>query len=276
MSDKLFSCEMASQIEIAATITKISAGAAGKVIISGSHGGELPGGLAIRTGGRAIILNDAGRGLDDSGIGSLQLCQNFGMAAATVSHNSCRIGDANNMILQGVISHANQIAFDVGVRVGQPCIHAAEFLTQAPLPLKNNPPAFLENREVLALDGAKRNFVMVDSASMVIPEDTGQVVLTGSHGGLIGNNPEFAIKTPVYAAFYNDAGVGFEQWGVTRLPALQDQGIAGITLDCMTCRIGDAASAYATGIVSAVNNRAQEFSVQVGTTAYEAVQILCG
>ena len=276
MSDKLFSCEMASQVEIAGTLTKIPTGAAGKVIISGSHGGELPGGLAIRAGGRAIILNDAGRGLDDAGIGSLQLCQNFGMAAATVSHNSCRIGDVNNMILQGVISHTNQIAFDVGVRVGQPCKHAAEFLTQAPLPLQNNPPTFLENREVLALDGAKRNFVMVDSASMVIPEDTGQVVLTGSHGGLIGNNPKFAIKTPVYAAFYNDAGVGFEQWGVTRLPALQDQGIAGITLDCMTCRIGDAASAYATGIVSAVNNRAQEFSVQVGITAHAAVQILCG
>jgi hypothetical protein len=276
MSDELFSCEMASQIEIAGTITKLPPSVAGKVIISGSHGGKLPGGLAIRAGGRAVILNDAGCGLDDAGIGSLELCQGFGMAAATVSHNSCRIGDANDMVLRGIISHANKIALDARVTIGQPCKQAAEILTKAPLPNFNEPPHFLENREVLTLDGAKRTFIMVDSASMVILEDADQVVLTGSHGGLIGNNPKYAIKTPVYAAFYNDAGVGFEQWGVTRLPALQDLGIAGITLDCMTCRIGDAASAYATGIVSAVNNRAQEFGVQVGITAHEAVRILCG
>jgi hypothetical protein len=221
-------------------------------------------------------LNDAGGGLGNAGIRSLDLCQKFGMAAATVSHNSCRIGDANDMVLRGIISHANQIALDSGVVIGQSCKQAAKLLTQAPMPLQNEWPDFLESREVLIFKGAKRNCVMVDSASMVIPEDAGQVVLTGSHGGLIGNNPKLAIKAPVFAAFYNDAGGGFEQWGITRLPALQDQSIAGITLDCMTCRIGDAASAYATGIVSAVNNRAQKFGVQVGITAHEAVRILCG
>jgi len=275
MRNDTLSYEMASQVEIAETITKISPTAAGKVIVSGSHGGKLPGGLAIRAGGRAVILNDAGRGLQNAGIGSLDLCQNFGMAAATVSNNSCRIGDADDMISRGIISHANQIALDVGVVIGQSCKLALDALTQAPLPPQNDPPDFLENREVLTLEGAQRNFIKVDSASMVIPEDTGQVVLTGSHGGLIGNNPKFAIKVPVFAAFYNDAGVGLEHWGLSRLPALDERGIAGITLDCMTCRIGDAASAYATGIVSAVNERAQKLGVKVGMAAQDSVNILC-
>ena len=275
MRNDMLSYEMASQIEIAETITKISPLAAGKVIVSGSHGGKLPGGLAVRASGRAVILNDAGCGLEDAGIGSLDLCQNFGMAAATVSNNSCRIGDAGDMILRGIISHANQIALDVGVMIGQSCKLAAEILSQAPLPPQNDPPHFSEKREILTLKGAQRNFVKVDSASMVIPEDAGQVVLTGSHGGLIGNNRKFAIKAPVFAAVYNDAGMGIEHCGLTRLPALDDRGIAGITLDCMTCRIGDAESAYATGIVSAVNNRAQELGVKVGMSAQNTVNILC-
>lgn len=275
MTEHSFSTEMASKIEIAGTITKLPSSAAGKVIISGSHGGELPAGLAIRAGGRAVILNDAGRGLEDAGIGSLALCQSFGMAAATVSHNSCRIGDADDMVVQGIISHANQAALDCGVRIGQMCQQAAEALTTAPKPIQNSPPNFTEHREIITLDNAQRQFVMVDSASMVLPEDTAQVVLTGSHGGLIGNNPKAAIKAPVFAAIYNDAGMGFENWGVTRLPALEDQGIAGITLDCMTCRIGDAASAHATGVVSCVNNRAQELGVRVGMTTQEAIRILC-
>ena len=275
MRNDTLSYEMALQIEIAETITKISPLAVGKVIVSGSHGGKLPGGLAIRASGRAVVLNDAGRGLEDAGIGSLDLCQDFGMAAATVSNNSCRIGDAGDMILRGIISHANQIALDAGVMIGQSCKLAVEILTQAPLPPQNDPPKFSEKREVLTLEGAQRKFVKVDSASMVTPEDVGQVVLTGSHGGLIGNNRKFAIKAPVFAAFYNDAGVGLEQWGLTRLPALDERGIAGITLDCMTCRIGDAASAYATGIVSAVNVRAQELGVEVGMAAQDTVNILC-
>ena len=276
MTTPIFSDEFASKIEIAGTITKLPASAAGKVIISGSHGGELPAGLAIRAGGRAVILNDAGRGLEDAGIGSLALCQSFGMAAATVSNNSCRIGDANDMVVQGIISHANQTALDCGVQIGQTCQQAAKALTTAPNPAQNTPPKFTEHREVLALENAQRQFIMVDSASMVLPEDAGQVVLTGSHGGLIGNNPKAAIKAPVFAAIYNDAGMGFEDWGVTRLPALEDQGIGGITLDCISCRIGDAASAYATGVVSCVNNRAMELGVRVGMTAQKTVRILCG
>lgn len=274
MNASPFSPDTSPLIEIAGSITKLPDGVAGKVIISGSHGGELPGALAIRAQARAVILNDAGVGLDQAGIGSLSLCQRIGMAAATLSHESCRIGDADDMVARGVVSHMNEIAAKAGVTLGQSCIEAAETLTTAPQPTIQSPPEFSERREVRALAGSSRKLILVDSASMVLPEDEGQIVLTGSHGGLIGGNPKFAIKAPVHAAFYNDAGIGIETWGTSRLPALDAQLIAGITLSHTSCRIGDALSGYETGVVSVVNERAKELGVRVGMTAVEAVGVL--
>lgn len=275
MNANSFSPDKAELIEVAGSITKLPLDVAGKVIISGSHGGELPGALAIRAKASAVILNDAGVGLDDAGIGSLALCQGMGMGAAMVSHTSCRIGDADDMVARGIISHANELALRSGVYEGQSCKDAAEVLTVIQPTFDKEPPAFSELREIVDGAGGQRSLVLVDSASMVAPEDEGRVVITGSHGGLIGGNPKFAIKAPVYAAFYNDAGGGIENWGTSRLPALDDQNIAGITLAHTSCRIGDARSGYATGIISAVNKRALALGLTTGMTAKEAALLLC-
>ena len=40
-----------------------------------------------------MILNDAGVGRDEAGIAALAYLDALGIAAATVSHESCRIGD---------------------------------------------------------------------------------------------------------------------------------------------------------------------------------------
>ncbi len=265
------------QIEIAGTITKLSPNAAGKVIVSASHGGELPGGLALRAGARAVIFNDAGVGLEQAGIGSLILGQTYGMAAATVSCMSCRIGDADDMVARGRISHANELARSVGVYMGQSCRQAAEMLTHAPLSnAARDAPEFTEYRETIDLPGSTRKLILVDSASMIAPGDAGQVVLTGSHGGLIGGNPKFAVKAAVYAAFFSDAGGGIDDGGMSRLPALDDREIAGVVLDCMSCRIGDARSGLSTGRVSHVNRRARSLSLTKGMVAMQAVKKLCG
>jgi len=54
----------------------------------------------------------------------------------------------------------------------------------------------------------------LDSASLVTPEHWDAIVLTGSHGGLLGGKPETALKYNVRAAFYNDAGIGIDEAGV--------------------------------------------------------------
>src|SRR5215203_2491021 len=98
---------VAPGILAADTITKLPPDARGAVVVSGSHGGRYPGYLAVKAGLRAVILNDAGVGRDAAGIGALPYLEALGIAAAAVSHASCRIGDTADMLFRGTISHAN-------------------------------------------------------------------------------------------------------------------------------------------------------------------------
>jgi len=42
-----------------------------------------------------------------------------------------------------------------------------------------------------------------------------------------GGKPQTAIKYPVFAAIFNDAGIGCDRAGISRLPALDAANIAG-------------------------------------------------
>ena len=105
--------------------------AADKVLVGGSHGGIVSAWFAARSGARAVILHDAGVGKDAAGIAGLRWLERIGMAAATVSHHSARIGDGADVLTSGVISHANAGARAVGVVAGMSCREAAERLTRA-------------------------------------------------------------------------------------------------------------------------------------------------
>ena len=247
------------------TITKLSAEAAGAVVISGSHGGIYPGYLAARAGVRAVILNDAGIGKENAGIGSLGYLEVLGIAAATVSHLSCRIGDTGDMLARGVVSHANAMARARGVAPGMRCAQAAKRLTGAPH-VTVTPPAVAEGRSEAA--GARgRRIVLIDSAAMVRPDDAGQIVVTGSHGGLVGGAPAMALRVDGFAAVFNDAGIGMAGAGITRLPALDARGIAAFTVSAASARIGDARSSFEDGIISQANEMAQRLGAKVGLRA---------
>ena len=94
----------------------------------------------------------------------------------------------------------------------------------------------------------------INSAGLVLPEDEGHIVATGSHGALLGGKPETAIKIPVFAAIYNDADFGMEDAGIARLPVLDARGIAGACVSAWSARIGDGQSTYRDGFVTAVNS----------------------
>ena len=57
-------------------------------------------------------------------------------------------------------------------------------------------------------------------------------------------------------------------------PVLDGLGIAGIALDCMSCHIGSAVSAFETGKISVVNQKAASFGVKPGMLTKEAVKYL--
>jgi hypothetical protein len=92
--------------------------------------------------------------------------------------------------------------------------------------------------------GAEPRVWALDSASLVTAADAGGVIVTGSHGGLVGGLPTRALKVPGDGA------------GYTTLPALDARGVAAATVASSSARIGDGLSSYEDGVLSAVNKTA--------------------
>jgi len=248
------------------SITRLDDSFRGKVLVAGSHGGVYATYLAALGRLRGVILNDAGVGKDNAGIGGLAYLDEMGMAAATVAHTSARIGDGDDMMRRGVISHANAHAIAAGCTVGMACREAADWLQDAPIP-DIDPPEKAEARFLLSADPDRPEVWGIDSNSLVIPEDRNRILVTGSHGQLLGDKPETAIKYDVIAALYNDAGVGIDDAGISRLPALEARGIASATVSHDSARIGDARSTYEDGIVTHLNETALRMGGKAGMTA---------
>jgi hypothetical protein len=254
----------------APTITSLPADARGAVVVSGSHGGRYPGYLAAKARLRAVIFNDAGVGRDGAGIGSLAYLERYGIAAAAASHACARIGDAADMMARGVISHANAPAAAVGVASGMACRVAAERLLAAQA-VEAVPEPFGETRAVLELRGALRRVVLADSAAQVEPGDAGQIIVTGSHGGLVGGDPRLALRVAGYAGVFNDAGIGIDDAGITRLSALDQRGIPAFTVSAASAAIGDARSSYRDGVISVVNETARGRGARPGLRAQDVI-----
>lgn len=262
---------MPAPIVVADSITRVGPEAKSGVVVNASHGGVYAAYLAAKLGAVAAIFNDAGIGHDRAGIGGLDYLQEFGMPAATVGHETARIGDGADMMASGVITHANALAASLGVDPGQPCRDAATLLQQARR-TDRAPPEAIEG-SFLLLSEAPQVWAL-DSASLVLPEHEYAIVVTGSHGGLLGGRPETALKYDVRGAFYNDAGIGKDEAGMSRLPALDARGIAAATVSAASARIGDARSTYQDGIISRVNASATARGLREGMSARDGVRLL--
>ena len=144
------------------------------------------------------------------------------------------------------------------------CLEAAVLLTGAPHIRATDAPPVGEGRSEIG-DGALRRIVLVDSAAMVAPGDAGAIVVTGSHGGLVGGDPAMALRTDAFAAVFNDAGIGIEEAGIGRLAALERRGVAAFTVAAASARIGEARSSFEDGVISRVNAAAARLGAAAGT-----------
>src|SRR5271163_5056065 len=135
-----------ADILVTDSITRLDA-PAGKVIVAASHGAVYAAYLAAQAQARAVILNDAAVGRDGAGIGGLAYLAELGLPAATIAHDSARIGDGADMIARGRISHANAPAEALGVARGQACRDAAQKLRAAAAPARAVP-ALSETRSL--------------------------------------------------------------------------------------------------------------------------------
>jgi len=114
----------------------------------------------------------------------------------------------------------------------------------------------------------------LDSNSLLRADDAGHIVLTGSHGGLVGGNPESALRVRAHAAVFNDAGICPDGSSTSRLPVLDEWGIAAATVSAASARISDGRSSYQDGVLSMVNERARAVGAKPGMSARDFVAAL--
>ena len=247
------------------SVVKLPAEANGAVVVGGSHAAVYAAYMSAKYGCRAAIHHDAGIGKDAAGVSGLAYADKLGMAMAAVATDSARIGDGQDLYSRGLISRANALAAACGVKPGMSCKEAAELLKTAAWP-HAAPPHKGEDRHIV--DG----FACVDSSSLLLPEDRGQIVATGSHAA-INSGVATAAGRP-RLAFFNDAGPGADRGGVLGLDVLEKEGIAGVAVAALSARIGDGRSTLQDGTISAFNPTAYRLGARIGLPALALARAL--
>src|SRR5476649_482213 len=249
--------------------TQLDGAARGRVVVCGSHGALFAAWLAANARVRAVVLNDAGIGRHSAGIAGVAWLGGLGISACAIDYRSARIGDGADMLANGIVSMANDIAASQGCLPGQSCREiVARLLEHVGEASRVEIPEIGETRLRIANSGHREVWAL-DSVSLTRPEDRRSILVTGSHGALLGGRPDSALDVDVFAAFFNDAGGGKDGAGFSRLPALAARGIAGATVSCNTARIGDGRSTYDTGVLSRVNEIARRLELREGMSARE-------
>jgi hypothetical protein len=245
------------------SITQVPETTRGRTVLAASHGGVYVAHLALQLRLGGIVVSDAGVGREGAGVAGLALLDERRVPAAAVSAASARIGDGADCLARGVISFANEMARGLGVVAGMNAQAAFDRLSLTEREPLWGHASVEESRHDLPKLGGVR-LVIVDSNSLVTMADKDAIVVTGSHGGLLGGRPASAIKAPVAAAIYNDAAGGIDGAGVSRLPALDTRGIAGATVSAWSARIGDGQSTYEDGFVTHINACAARAGAEIG------------
>jgi len=240
-------------------------------VVAGSFAGALSLGFALEVGVRGLIAHDAGVGRDGAGVSGLPLADRLGVPAAAVAARSARIGDGESIYGDGVVSHVNALAAALGVVPGQKAADAAHAMLAAP-PGAASPEPIVDRSQRVVLDTPDGRIVLVDSMLFASPANHNDVMCCGSHGGRV--NMARALEIRPRGALFSDGGGAPEGSGVNGLPLLDAAEVAAATVDAMRARIGDPASTWADGVISAVNDTARRARVVVGQPAGTAARAM--
>ncbi|HRD76222.1 MAG TPA: hypothetical protein PK264_09815 [Hyphomicrobiaceae bacterium] len=257
------------------SVTHLTDAHRGKAALCASHGGHYAAYYGATKAVSALILNDAGVGRERVGFSGSIYLERLGLPAATISSQSARIGDGRDGHANGIISFVNAPAAKLKLKVGMRCREALDMLATAGLPPSPPPPAEDEHRtEIVDAGRGKTRVIAMDSISLVATTDRQNIVVTGSHGGLLGGRKETAIKFPVAGVVCNDAGFGRDNAGMSRLPVLDALGIPAACVSNFSARIGDGMSTYRDGYVSALNEAAKKAGGLIGQSCRELVALI--
>ena len=129
----------------------------------------------------------------------------------------------------------------------------------------------MEKSDILFIDGEIKT-VLMDSISYVDKDNHKDIIVSGSHGGT--SSAGYGLDVKVGAAFFNDAGIGKNRSGISGLDLLQNADIIAIAVSHESAEIANGQDTYENGIVSFVNERAENAGIKAGMTVKETVNIL--
>ncbi len=110
---------------------------------------------------------------------------------------------------------------------------------------------------------------LLDSVTEGGEEQTGQVVVTGSHGGV--SAAHYALRYRPLLVVFNDAGIGKDEAGVAGLGILEEAGLAAVAVAHTSARIGEARDTWESGVISRANAPARALGLEPGLSVQEAV-----
>lgn len=263
------------EVLVVDSATRLDASSRGRVIACGSHGGLFAAWLVAQAAVRGAILHDAGIGRHSAGIAGVLWLGGLGIAACAVDFRSACIGDGRDVLENGMVSTVNEAAAARGCLPGHSAKQAAQCLLEGSQSADVDVPQIGETRRAIRNSGHRPVWAM-DSVSLAKRDDARSIIVTGSHGGLLGGKPDTMLDVDVFGAFFNDAGGGKNDAGFRRLATLDARGIAAGTVSHLSARIGDGLSTYETGVLSRVNDVAARLELKAGMSTREAVARLVG
>jgi len=243
------------------------------VCVNSSYCGVLPGRFIGEHLPRGAIGMDCAVGPEGSAIAGLWYLEALGVTAAVADVMSAHLGDGVHLYENGVISFFNQLAADCGVETGMPVREAARLL------LEHDPAeasaSEVTNRTIMETSANGRHVIATDSIAFGTDEDIDtNVLVTAGHTGR--SAVEYLRRCRPLGFICSDGGRGLDDSGMAGLFIVEDEGMAGATIDARHARMGSGLSHYHDGVISAVNAHAAACGVEIGMTAARAASLLLG
>lgn len=240
------------------------------VVVNSSYCGVLPARFIAEHRPRAVMSIDCGVGPQGAAISGLWYLEALNIPAVTVDVMTVHLGVGVEIYERGVVSFCNRPAIDCGVAKGMSGREAAHKL------LENDPrsPKAGEviNRRVLEAGPDGRQVVCLDSIAFGTPEDSRNVLVAA---GVTGHSSLPYIRSVKPFGFIcSDGGMGLDNSGIAALAIVEQEGIAGASVDARTARMGDGLSTYYDGIICAANAGARDAGVVQGMPASQAASLL--
>ncbi|MDD4969676.1 MAG: hypothetical protein PHT07_09635 [Paludibacter sp.] len=236
---------------------------------------------------KAVFLNNAGIGKNQAGISGLAHYEAENILACAVDHNSAEIGVARYTWENGIISHTNTQAEELGIQTGDSVQEAVARiinlidLSSSGQKSKNSESLMNEEKENSSkVDLKKQTQTQIDGVSITVTDsitflngnNSGDIVVCGSHGGVSAGH--YAQKHRVKAVFFNDAGIGKNNAGIKSLDSLNDAGILACTVDCMSAEIFNGQDVLDNGIITVCNQLAKTRNINEKMTVKEAIKYI--